>query len=95
MDISPPKPLKVSKGSIEFCNVSFAYDVRSPTLSGINFKVLGGEAVAIVGMSGGGKSTIFKLIDRLYDVHKGSILIDGQDIRHITLKREGLQPLQD
>jgi len=56
-------------------------------LKGINLKIDGGSTVAIVGETGSGKSTTLKLLHRFYDVKSGSIEIDGQDIRHITIKR--------
>jgi ABC-type transport system involved in Fe-S cluster assembly fused permease/ATPase subunit len=64
--------------------VSFSYDPRKPTLQSISFDVLPGTTTALVGASGGGKSTIGRLLYRFYDVHQGSIKIDGQDIRDFT-----------
>jgi ABC-type transport system involved in Fe-S cluster assembly fused permease/ATPase subunit len=66
--------------------VSFAYDERKPCLKNISFTVPQGQTVALVGPSGGGKSTIMKLLFRFYDVNSGQILIDGQDIRKVTQK---------
>jgi subfamily B ATP-binding cassette protein MsbA len=71
--------------SIEFRNVWFAYN-SEPVLKDISFKVKKGETVAIVGKSGGGKSTLVDLIPRFMDVDKGSILIDGIDIRDMKVK---------
>jgi subfamily B ATP-binding cassette protein MsbA len=71
--------------SIEFRNVSFAYN-SEPVLKDISFKVVKGQTVAIVGRSGGGKSTLVDLIPRFMDVDKGSILIDGVDIRDLKIK---------
>ena len=68
------------KGHIQFESVSFGYDEKKPILSDINFSVLPGERVALVGPSGSGKSTIISLLLRLYDPQAGRILIDGQDI---------------
>jgi ABC-type transport system involved in Fe-S cluster assembly fused permease/ATPase subunit len=86
------KPLVLSQGGIEFNNVHFSYDSRRQTLNGISFRALPGQTVALVGESGGGKSTILKLLFRFYDVAQGNIKIDGQDIRDITLEslRENL-----
>jgi subfamily B ATP-binding cassette protein MsbA len=71
--------------SIEFRNVWFAYN-SEPVLKDISFKVRKGQTVAIVGKSGGGKSTLVDLIPRFIDVDKGSILIDGVDIRDVKIK---------
>jgi ABC-type transport system involved in Fe-S cluster assembly fused permease/ATPase subunit len=81
------KPLKLTKGEIRFKDVTFAYNNRKPALSGINLKIDGGTTVAIVGETGSGKSTTLKLLQRFYDVTSGSIQIDGQDIRDVTVKR--------
>lgn len=81
------KPLKDVKGSITFDNVSFEYpDDHNPVLEGINLYIRPGERVALVGPSGGGKTTMCNLIPRFYDTTSGSILIDGQDIHHVTLE---------
>lgn len=78
-------PVKDFKHSIEFKNVGFAYN-SEPVLKDISFKVNKGQTVAIVGKSGGGKSTLVDLIPRFMDVDQGSILIDGVDIRDLKLK---------
>jgi ABC-type transport system involved in Fe-S cluster assembly fused permease/ATPase subunit len=87
IDSPNAKPLKLDKGEVKFDNVSFAYDERKPTLKNVSFAVPAGKTVALVGETGGGKSTILKLIDRFYDVKNGSISIDGQDVRSVTLSR--------
>lgn len=75
------------KGEIAFEDVSFKYEAKQDSvLSHINLKVKAGEYVAIVGSSGGGKTTLCSLIPRFYDVDAGKILLDGQDIRKIKLK---------
>ena len=75
------------KGEIVFDDVSFKYEAKQDSvLSHINLKVNAGEYVAIVGSSGGGKTTLCSLIPRFYDVDAGEILLDGQDIRKIKLK---------
>jgi ABC-type multidrug transport system fused ATPase/permease subunit len=79
----PVQPVKLSKinGNIEFINVCFNYNDNEPVLRNVSFTVKKGETVAIVGPTGAGKSTIINLLERLYDVDKGRILIDGVDIR--------------
>ncbi len=76
--------LKSFQKEIEFKNVSFEYDSESKVLNGINFKIQKGKTIALVGTSGGGKSTIADLVPRFYDVTDGQILIDGFDLRDIT-----------
>lgn len=85
VDSPTAKPLQLDKGIVTFEDVSFAYDERKPTLKNVTFTVPAGKTVALVGETGGGKSTILKLIDRFYDVKGGCISIDGQDIRDVTL----------
>lgn len=81
--VEMPKP----KGEITFENVSFEYpDDHNIVFMGLNLHVNAGEKLAIVGPSGGGKTTLCNLIPRFYDVTAGRILIDGTDIRHFTLK---------
>jgi subfamily B ATP-binding cassette protein MsbA len=76
------------KGKIEFENVSFAYDEKTPILKNVSFKVEPGQVAAIVGPSGTGKTTIISLIPRFYDPVSGTVKIDGTDIRSFTLKSE-------
>ena len=79
--------LKETKGEIEFRDVSFAYpDDHNIVLHDLNLKIKPGEKLAIVGPSGGGKTTLCNLIPRFYDVSGGTILLDGTDVRHFTLK---------
>ncbi len=78
------KPLVVSGGHIRFENVSFAYDPRRPILKGVSFDVPEGKTVAIVGPTGSGKSTIGRLLFRMYDITGGQITIDNQDINAVT-----------
>ncbi|WP_312447663.1 ABC transporter ATP-binding protein [Lacrimispora sp.] len=81
------KPLHDVKGNITFHHVSFEYpDDHNPVLSSINLDIKPGEKVALVGPSGGGKTTLCNLIPRFYDPTEGEILIDGQDIRNVTLE---------
>ncbi|RWG10568.1 MAG: ABC transporter ATP-binding protein/permease [Mesorhizobium sp.] len=77
-------PLKVSAGKVEFRDVHFSYDSNRKILKGVSFEVPAGKTVAIVGPSGAGKSTISRLLFRFYDVQRGQVLIDGQDIRDVT-----------
>ncbi len=84
-DRSSASVLDNPEGHIRFDAVDFAYDTETPVLRQINLEIQPGETVALVGPSGGGKSTILNLIPRLYDVSAGSITVDGQDLRDITL----------
>ena len=80
-------PLEEVEGKIQFRHVSFEYpDDHMPVLSGIDLTIRPGEKVALVGPSGGGKTTLCNLIPRFYDPTEGEILLDGQDIRHLTLQ---------
>ncbi|MBW4078900.1 MAG: ABC transporter ATP-binding protein [Acidobacteria bacterium] len=72
-------------GTIAFNHVRFAYANAAPILDDFDVHIEAGETVAIVGRTGAGKSTIARLVDRFYDVSEGSILIDGHDIRDVTL----------
>ena len=81
------KPLDIKRGDVSFENVSFSYaDDGKQVLSHINLDVKAGENVALVGPSGGGKTTLCNLIPRFYDVDEGRICIDGEDIRKVTLQ---------
>lgn len=75
-----------AKGNIEFDHVSFYYNENEPVLKNISFKVEAGKMVAFVGATGVGKSTIVSLMERFYDPVSGSVLLDGNDIRNITVK---------
>jgi ATP-binding cassette, subfamily B, heavy metal transporter len=75
--------LHVSRGELVFDRVSFSYDPRRPILDDVSFRVPPGGTLAIVGPSGGGKSTIARLLFRFYDVDSGAIRIDGQDLRDV------------
>jgi len=74
-----------SEGAVEFEDVTFSYDGKRKVSEGLSFKATPGKTIALVGPSGGGKSTIFKLLYRFYDVEKGRILIDGQDIQKVKI----------
>lgn len=84
-DCENPVELKGFENSIDFDNVNFEYVEGIPVLKNLNLSVKKNEALAIVGNSGGGKSTLVNLIPRFYDIKSGSIKIDGVDIRKISL----------
>ena len=92
MDVEPEKEdpnaiaLKDVQGDIELCDVNFSYDTTREVLDNINLKVKKGDIMALVGPSGGGKTTICHLIPRFYRLAEGSIKIDGQDISKLTLE---------
>jgi len=71
-------------GEVEYKNVSFSYDNNVPVLENINLHIAPGETLAVVGPSGGGKTTLCQLLPRFYDVCSGSVEIDGKDIRAFT-----------
>lgn len=85
-DDKDAKELVNVKGSIEIKNVSFAYGVEGAKqiLKNVSLTIPAGETIALVGASGGGKTTLAQLILRFYDVQSGEILIDGQDVRDVT-----------
>ena len=82
-----PRPLRLPlRGGVEFRNVSFTYPGKStPALRDVSFHIQPGEAVALVGHNGSGKTTIVKLLTRLYDPDEGLILLDGHDLREYSL----------
>lgn len=85
--VEAPDALELERalGSVEFRNVSFKYVDSIPVLKDISFKLKPGETLALVGATGVGKTTIASLIPRFYDPDEGEILVDGQDIRRLTL----------
>lgn len=80
------QPLLHYEGDIEFENVTFHYAAGKMALRNVSFSIRAGTTTAIVGESGSGKSTILKLLFHFYNVDKGRILIDGNDIRNITME---------
>jgi ATP-binding cassette subfamily B protein len=78
-------PLRDARGHVVFENVAFSYDNLSPVLSGVDIDARPGQVIALLGPTGSGKSTIVNLIPRFYDVSDGRILIDGIDIRDVTI----------
>ena len=85
-ELPDAQPLPDIEGSIVFEDVNFAYVEDNPVLKNINFKIQTGETIAIVGPTGGGKSTVAKLATRFYDPSSGRVLIDGYDIRNVQLE---------
>lgn len=79
------KELIITKGEVSFVHTAFSYDLQNYVLKDLNFNVKAGETVAIVGPSGAGKTTVANLLPRFYDVTSGAILIDGTDIRDVTI----------
>ena len=84
-DAPDAKPLTGVKGDIEYKDVSFRYDEEAQVLNKVSLKIKAGQTVALVGPSGGGKTTLCSLLPRFYEVTSGTITIDGQDIRQVTL----------
>ncbi|QSS64752.1 heavy metal tolerance protein [Histoplasma capsulatum] len=81
------KPMRhLASGDIEFTDVTFSYDGKREVLNNVNFKVKAGQTVALVGQTGGGKTTILQMLNRFYDPTSGSVRIDGQDISQVTLE---------
>ena len=78
------KDTELSSYDIEFKNVSFRYNEDTPVLKDVSFTAKQGEVTALVGISGSGKTSVLRLISRLYDYDTGSILIDGKDIKNIS-----------
>lgn len=85
-DKSDARGITGVKGEIEFKDVSFGYDNNKKVLEHINLKIKPGLTVAFVGPSGAGKTTLCNLLPRFYEIHKGSLRIDGIDIREFTIK---------
>ena len=87
-----------TKGRVEFRNVDFSYDPEKPLIRNLSFSVQPGQKVAIVGPTGAGKTTIVNLLMRFYDIQKGQILIDGEDISKLSradTRRRFAMVLQD
>ncbi|WP_418377902.1 ABC transporter ATP-binding protein [Acidaminococcus sp.] len=88
-DTIPQKPEAITlpsvEGNVEFRHVSFAYNKGETILHDVSFSAKPGQAIALVGPSGAGKSTVASLLPRFYDVTEGTILVDGHDVRDVTL----------
>ena len=85
VDNPTARPLITCEGGIHFNDVRFAYDERKPALAGLNFQCQPGTTTALVGESGGGKSTVFRLLFRFYNAQTGSIQVDGHDVQDLTI----------
>jgi subfamily B ATP-binding cassette protein MsbA len=86
VDIESAQDIKINKGKIDFENIDFAYKKRSDVLNNITLSIQAGKTTALVGPSGGGKSTLLNLIPRFYNVTRGQVKIDEQDVSKVTLK---------
>jgi ATP-binding cassette subfamily B protein len=84
VDVEKAKPLKVKKGEIKFSRVGFSHDGETDIFKNLNLTIKPGQKVGLVGPSGAGKSTLVNILLRLYDIQKGSIKLDGQDIAKHT-----------
>ena len=82
-----PKPISNLERDIQIRDVDFSYSLGLPVLTGINLTIHRGETIALVGQSGSGKSTLVDLIPRYHDVTSGSILIDGHDVRDLSIRQ--------
>lgn len=85
IDLPDAKPLPAVTGKVEYCHVSFAYEPNKPVLQDLDLRVHPGEVIALVGSSGAGKTTLVNLLMRFFDPIEGQVLIDGVDIRRVTL----------
>jgi ABC-type transport system involved in Fe-S cluster assembly fused permease/ATPase subunit len=84
-DRQDARPIVLTKGEVDFKNVTFSYDGQRQVTNHVTLHVKAGQTIALVGETGGGKSTILKLLFRFYDVTGGQVMIDGQDVREVTL----------
>jgi ATP-binding cassette subfamily B multidrug efflux pump len=84
VDVEGARPLRVTRGEIRFENVTFGYGGTTPVVDDLSLVIRPGEKIGLVGRSGAGKSTIVNLLLRFYDTASGRILVDGQDIAHVT-----------
>ena len=84
VDAPDAKALQVARGEVRFENMTFAYGDGRPVIDSLNLTIRPGEKIGLIGRSGAGKSTLVNLLLRFHDVRSGRILIDGQDIAHVT-----------
>jgi ABC-type multidrug transport system fused ATPase/permease subunit len=87
--VDPPRPVRLARSGplgVDLTGVTFAYKDDQPVLAGLDLSIHSGERVALVGLSGCGKSTVARLITRLYDPQRGSVEIDGTDVRDLELR---------
>jgi subfamily B ATP-binding cassette protein MsbA len=84
-DPTDAKPLAVSGGAVSFAKVNFEYEPGKTALHDVSFEAQAGQTIALVGPSGAGKSTVMNMLLRFYDADTGSVMIDGQDIRTVTI----------
>lgn len=84
-DLPHATPISSCRGDIVFDNVEFSYDSRKPALNGLTFQCRPGTTTALVGESGGGKSTVFRLLFRFYNAARGNIRVDNQDVQDVTI----------
>ena len=83
-DMSDARPLRLQAAALQFRQIDFSYEKNRQILFGVDFEVPAGTTTAVVGHSGSGKSTLARLLFRFYDVDRGQIVIDGQDLRSVT-----------
>src|SRR6185503_10448332 len=84
-DAPGARALPAVRGEIQFDDVSFAYEDGQPVLQRVNLTIAPGETVALIGLTGAGKSTLASLVLRFFDPQRGSVKLDGHDIRTVTL----------
>ncbi|SHO53911.1 ABC transporter ATP-binding protein [Anaerocolumna xylanovorans] len=90
-DEQETKELPVIKGDVRFENVTFAYDMDTQVLNNVSFHIKPGEAIALVGPTGAGKTTVVNLISRFYDIQEGNIYVDGHNIRDVSIESLRMQ----
>jgi ABC-type multidrug transport system fused ATPase/permease subunit len=85
VDPVPPQPLPEGRGAITFEHVTFGYDPERPVLRGLDLDIPAGRTIALIGRTGSGKTTLTQLVPRFYDVQQGRVLLDGTDVRQLSL----------
>lgn len=85
-DAPNAKELPMIKGDVRFSQVTFGYEPDKPILKNVSFHIPPGQSIALVGPTGAGKTTVINLLSRFYDVQRGQVLIDGIDVREVTLR---------